>query len=59
MHANCSPWVEHDHIFRCSDTLVFAGVGGCSTLRELVRRDFSKMLFGINYRFGGARVARY
>jgi hypothetical protein len=48
-----------DHIFRRSDTLIYAGVGRGSTFHELVRRDFDKVLFGINYRFGGSVVARY
>jgi hypothetical protein len=52
MHANWSLWVEYDHIFRRSDTLIFTDVGGGSTFDELVRRDFDKVLFGINYRFG-------
>jgi hypothetical protein len=58
MHANWSLWVEYDHIFRRSDTLIYAGVGGGSTFHELIRRDFDKVLFGINYRFGGPVVAR-
>ena len=53
MQANWSLWVEYDHIFRRSDTLTFSGVGGASSFRELVRRDFDKVLFGINCRFGG------
>jgi len=47
--------VEYDHIFRRSDTLTFSGVGGASSFRERVRRDFDKMLFSINDRFGGSR----
>ena len=55
MHANWSLWVEYDHIFRRSDTLIYAGVGGGSTFHELIRRDFDKVLLGINDRFGGTR----
>ena len=46
---------DYDHIFRRSDTLTFSGVGGASSFRERVRRDFDKVLFGINDRFGGSR----
>jgi len=51
--GNSSLWVEYHHIFRRSDTLTFSGVGGASSFRELVRRDFDKVLFGINCRYGG------
>jgi hypothetical protein len=47
--------VEYDHIFRRSNTLTFGGVGGASSFRERVRRDFDKVLFGSNHRFGGSR----
>ena len=47
--------VAVDYIFRRSDTLTFGGVGGASSFRERVRRDFDKVLFGINDRFGGSR----
>ena len=57
--GNSSLWVEYDHIFRRSDTLTFGGAGGASSFRELVRRDFDKVLFGINDRFSGSVVARY
>jgi hypothetical protein len=57
--GNSSLWVEYHHIFRRSDTLTFSGVGGASWFRELVRRDFDKVLFGINDRFSGSVVARY
>ena len=53
MHANRSLWIDDDHIFRRSVTLTFSGVGGASSLHEHVRRDFDKVLFGINDRFGG------
>ena len=58
-HANWSLWVEYDHIFRRTDALLFRGVGGATSFTEIVRRDFDKVLFGINYRFGGPVVARY
>jgi len=59
MNANWSLWVEYDHIFRRTDTLVYSGVGGATSFQEIVKRDFDKVLFGINYRFGGPVVARY
>ena len=59
MHANWSLWVEYDHIFRRTDALLFRGLGGATSFTEIVRRDFDKVLFGINYRFGGPVVARY
>ena len=58
MHANWSRWIEYDHMFRRSNTLTYAGVGGASSFREIVRRDFDKVLFGINDRFGGPVIAR-
>jgi outer membrane immunogenic protein len=59
MNPNWSLWVEYDRIFRRTDTVVFSGIGGASSFQEIVRRDFEKVLFGINYRFGGPVVARY
>jgi outer membrane immunogenic protein len=56
---NWSLWVEYDHMFRRTDTLVYSGIGGAASFQETVRRDFDKVLFGINYRFGGPVVARY
>jgi hypothetical protein len=43
--------VEYDDIFRRRDTLTSSGVGGASSFHEHVRRDFDKVLFGINDRF--------
>jgi len=61
MNANWSLWVEYDHIFRSNDTLRYGGVGAAplGTFPEIVKRDFDKVLVGINYRFGGPVVARY
>ena len=47
--------VAVDYIFRRSDTLMYGGVGGASSFHERVRRDFDKVLFGSNHRFGGSR----
>jgi outer membrane immunogenic protein len=49
---NWSLWVEYDHIFRDTNNLTYAVVGGGS-FQEHVRRDFDKVLVGINWRFGG------
>jgi len=61
MNANWSLWVEYDHIFRSNETLVYDGVGAAPLggFPEIIKRDFDKVLFGINYRFGGPVVARY
>jgi hypothetical protein len=47
--------VAVDYIFRRSDTLTFGGVGGAFSFHERIKRDFDKVLFGINDRFGGTR----
>jgi hypothetical protein len=59
MLPNWSLWVEYDHMFRRTDTLVYSGIGAAASFQETVRRDVDKVLFGINYRFGGPVVARY
>ena len=59
MNPNWSLWVEYDRMFSHTDRLVFSGIGGAASFQETVRRDFEKVLFGINYRFGGPVVARY
>jgi len=52
-----SMWVEYDHIFlRDRDFLITPFVGPAFTLN--VQRDFDKVLFGINLRFGSAGPVR-
>ena len=50
---NWSLWVEWDHIFARDRTLNFVG-----SEPERVRRDFDKVLVGLNWRFG-AGPGRY
>jgi outer membrane immunogenic protein len=49
---NWSLWVEWDHIFAEDKTVFFPNLGGGSTAN--VRRDFDKVLVGLNWRFGAA-----
>ena len=54
---NWTFFVEYDHIFLNNRTFVFA-----DEFTDNVRRDFNKVLFGINWRFGGSSApvaARY
>jgi outer membrane immunogenic protein len=52
---NWSLWVEWDHIFGDDKVIVFTPVGGGAVVfTPDVRRDFDKVLVGINWRFGGA-----
>jgi outer membrane immunogenic protein len=58
---NWTFWVEWDHIFLNNRSIDFAGV---DTVRftDNIHRDFDKVLFGINWRFGGPSypvAARY
>jgi outer membrane immunogenic protein len=53
---NWSLWAEWDHIFRRNQTLLFTGT---FTFPEIVRRDFDKVLVGLNWRFGSPLIARY
>ena len=55
---NWSLWVEWDHIFAEDNTVLFTPVHR-DPFSENVRRDFDKVLFGVNWRFGGAVTARY
>ena len=48
---NWSLWVEWDHIFAEDKTVFFPILGGGSTAN--IRRDFDKVLVGLNWRFGG------
>jgi len=51
---NWSVWVEWDHIFVKERNLFFPALGiGALAFNENLRRDFDKVLFGINWRFGG------
>jgi outer membrane immunogenic protein len=47
---NWTFWVEWDHIFLNDRTINFV------EFTDNVRRDFDKVLFGVNWRFGGGRV---
>ena len=49
---NWSLWVEWDHIFARDKTVNFAGFES----PERVRRDFDKVLVGLNWRFGASPV---
>lgn len=52
-----SMWVEYDHIFlQDRDLLITPVVGAPFTAN--IRRDFDKVLFGINLRFGSAGPVR-
>jgi outer membrane immunogenic protein len=53
---NWTFWVEWDHIFLNNRSIDFVGY------TDNIRRDFDKVLFGINWRFGGVSApvaARY
>ncbi len=50
---NWTLWVEWDHIFLDHNSIDFAG------RFDNIHRDFDKVLFGINWRFGGARSPVY
>ena len=57
---NWSLWIEWDRIFPQDRTFFFPNLGGGTTAE--VRREFDKVLVGINWRFGGAAApvaARY
>jgi outer membrane immunogenic protein len=47
---NWTFWVEWDHIFLNNRTIDFV------EFSDNIRRDFDKVLFGVNWRFGGGRV---
>jgi outer membrane immunogenic protein len=58
---NWSLWVEWDHIFAQDKTFFFPNLGAGGTTAEL-RREFDKVLVGVNWRFGGVSApvaARY
>jgi outer membrane immunogenic protein len=48
---NWSLWIEWDHIFPDDKTVFFPNLAGGTTAN--VRRDFDKVLVGLNWRFGG------
>jgi outer membrane immunogenic protein len=50
---NWSLWIEWDHIFPQDKTVFFPNLGVGGTTAN-VRRDFDKVLVGVNWRFGGA-----
>ena len=54
---NWSLWIEWDHIFPKDQTVFFANLGPVGTTAN-VRRDFDKVLVGVNWRFGGGGGAR-
>ena len=47
---NWTFWVEWDHIFLNHRTIDFV------EFTDNINRDFDKVLFGVNWRFGGGRV---
>jgi outer membrane immunogenic protein len=49
---NWSLWVEWDHIFPEDKTVFFPNLGAGGTTAN-IRRDFDKVLVGVNWRFGG------
>ena len=51
---NWTFWVEWDHIFLDNSSIEFTRIGS-PTRFDNISRDFDKVLFGINWRFGGAR----
>jgi outer membrane immunogenic protein len=55
---NWTFWVEWDRIFIDHSSIEFTRLGG-STRFDNISRDFDKVLFGINWRFGGARSSVY
>jgi len=54
---NWTVWVEWDHIFLDDRSIEFTRSG--VTRFDNISRDFDKVLFGINWRFGGPGPARY
>jgi outer membrane immunogenic protein len=54
---NWTFWVEWDHIF-LNNRSIDAG-RFIVDFNDNIRRDFDKVLFGINWRFGGARSSVY
>jgi outer membrane immunogenic protein len=54
---NVSFWIEWDHIFIDHKSIDF--VDGTAIIRttENINRDFDKVLFGVNWRFGGPPVS--
>jgi outer membrane immunogenic protein len=50
---NWTFWVEWDHIFVNHRSIDFGGVTIDTRLTDNIHRDFDKILFGINWRFGG------
>ena len=58
LRGNWSLWVEWDHIFAQDRTVLITPLTA-PAFSETFRRDFDKVLFGINWRFGGPVAARY
>jgi outer membrane immunogenic protein len=56
---NWTFFVEWDHIFLNHRSIDFTDVVECIRCTDNIRRDFDKVLFGINWRFGGARSSVY
>ena len=56
---NWTFFVEWDHIFLNHRSIDFTDVVDCSRCTNNINRDFDKVLFGINWRFGGARSSVY
>jgi len=52
---NWSLWIEWDHIFAQDKSFFFPNLGVGGTTAD-IRRDFDKVLVGINWRFGNAAV---
>jgi outer membrane immunogenic protein len=55
---NWTFWVEWDHIFLDHSSIDFTSTEG-PTRFDNISRNFDKVLFGVNWRFGGPGVARY
>ena len=51
---NWTLWVEWDHIFLDHSSIELTRIG-VPTRFDNISRDFDKVLFGVNWRFGGAR----
>jgi outer membrane immunogenic protein len=54
---NWTLWVEWDHIFLDHSSIEFTRSG--VTRFDNISRDFDKVLFGVNWRFGGPGIRQY
>jgi hypothetical protein len=54
LFSGLSLWLEYDHIFPQDTTLFFANPfdNNAANTAATIRRDFNKVLFGLNWRFG-------